>query len=168
MKTILLLDLENTIIWDWNTDTRLMCSRFPILKQWVLSHVGNNTHIGLLSWAVWNKKDLNTFNNNGIREDIEITHKIKFDDSLLFTLEDCIDKARSWFKMPFLDTHDFFDFVKKRQMAEELWLNDFNQPDTKLILFDDTVPDIIMQRSDIENNSLELVNPWTIIKRDFV
>jgi hypothetical protein len=168
MNTILLLDLENTIIWDWETNSRLMCSRFPILKEWVMSQLGNNTRVGLLSWAVWNPKDLKEFNENGIRNDIELTHHFKFDDELIFTLEDCIVMAREWFKMPFLTQSDFFDFVKKRHMAEELWLHKFDEPDTKVILFDDTVPNIVMHRTDVHNNSLELVDPWTIIKRDFI
>ena len=169
MNTILFLDLENTVIWDWTENPTLMCARFPILKEWVVSHLGPNTRVGLLSWAVWHEADLEEFNKDGgIRMDLEITHKFKFDDSLIIKLNDCIDKARNWMKMPKLDQTDFFEFIKKRQMMEEIWLHEFDQPNTNVILFDDTVPNITLRRDDVENNTLQFVDPWTIIKRDFI
>jgi hypothetical protein len=166
MNTILLLDLDNTIIWDWTDNPRLMCSRFPILKEWVISQLGHNTRVGLLSWAVWDSKDLKTFNEDGIRQDIEMTHGFKFDDSLIFPLDDILAMFHKWLKMPFLSRNDLTKFVKKRQMVEEMWLRMWNQPNTKVILFDDTVPNLTLWHNDVENCSLELVDPWTIIKRD--
>lgn len=168
MNTILLLDLENTIIWDWTDNPTLMCSRFPILKEWVCSHLGPDTRVGLLSMAVWDSRDVNVFNNDGIRQDIENTHKFKFDDELIFTRDDLLLKFREWFKMPFLDANDFTSFFKKTEMIMHLWLNEFSKPDTKVILFDDTVPNLVIKHSTMDNCSLELVDPWTIIKQDLI
>jgi len=166
MNTILLLDLENTIIWDWTDDPRLMCARFPVLKEWVCSHLGPETRVGLLSMAVWDERDLDIFNTRGIRHDIEITHKFKFDDELIFIRDELLPKFREWLKMPWLDADDFTAFMKKTEMVMHLWLKELAKPDTKVILFDDTVPDLVITHSTIPNCTLELVDPWTIIKRD--
>lgn len=166
MNTILLLDLENTIIWDWTDDPRLMCARFPVLKEWVCSQLGPQTRVGLLSWAVWDDRDVEIFNTRGIRNDIELTHKFKFDDELILTRDNLLIKFREWLKMPFLDASDFTSFMNKRRIAEEIWLQEFAIPDTKVILFDDTVPNIVITHSTISNCSLELVDPWTIINKD--
>lgn len=169
MNTILLLDLENTIIYDWMEDRRLMCARFPILKQWVMSHLGPNTRVGLFSYAVYDQADLKVFDENGgMRMDIELTHKFKFDEDMLYTVDELLLKARAWFNKPFMDRSNFFDFMTKPVMVQEIWLREFNQPNTKVILFDDTVPNVTLFNDDVENNSLQMVDPWTIITRDYV
>lgn len=168
MKTILLLDLENTIIWDWIENDTLMCARFPILKEWVCSHLGPNTQVGLLSWAIWNQHDLDEFSRRGIRNDIEVTHGFKFNDDLIFTRDNMLNRFKEWKKLPFLDADDFMTFFKKQEISIELWQRLFNQPDTEVIVFDDTLQDMVLTNSNVENNTLRLVNPWTLIKRDFI
>lgn len=165
---IIFFDLEETLIWDWTENRNLTCARFPCLKEWVIEQPPFRA--GLFSWAVWNQKDVDEFNElGGIRQDIEATFKFKFDDDLIITHDDLFEKMKAWLKMPKLrDPSDIFDFFKKRQCIEEVWLREFNQPNTKVILLDDTVEDIVLHRQDVENNTLELVNPWTIIKKDMI
>jgi hypothetical protein len=165
MNTILLLDLEETIIWDWLDKPTLMCAAFPCLKEWVCSQLGPETHVGVLSWAIWNAHDIKEFSRRNIRSDIEITHGFKFDDSLIFPLDDLLENFKVWLKMPFIDRDDLCEFVKKTQMAMEIWQKMFQQPNTQVILFDDTVPDITLISDTIPNNSLKLVNPLTIISK---
>jgi hypothetical protein len=166
MDTIIFFDLENTLIWDWIDNPRLMCSRHPEISDWIKAQ--GTFRAGLFSWAVWNDHDVEVFNRpGGIRDDIEITHKFKFDDNLIITRDLLFDKFRVWLKMPFLRHSDeVFDFFKKRQTIQELWLREFNQPNTRVILLDDTVEPMTMINHRVENNRLELVDPWSFIKEE--
>ena len=163
MNTILLLDLENTIIEDWSEAPNLLGDSYPELKEWVGSHVVQNARVGLLSWAIWNDDDLIKFNKR-FRPVIEDGHGFKFDDSLIFNRDKLLTKFQGWKRMPFLDGDDFMSFFNKRIVCEELWLHEFSEPETKIVFLDDTVPDMVLKHSTIKNNSLELVNPWTIIR----
>jgi hypothetical protein len=169
MDTILLLDLENTIIGDWNSDTQLLCHAFPILKEWVKVNAFK-AKVGIFSWAIWDENDLNIFNKpNGIRQDFETTHRLSIDDELIFTMKQLAQLAREWWKIaPWIIDCDVLDPFQKRHIVEEMWLRLWNKPNTKIILFDDTLPDMTLINNNVENNCLELVNPWTIIKRDCI
>lgn len=162
MNTIILFDLENALIWDWTEDRRLMCSRFPEISEWIRDQ--GDFRAGLFSWAIWNDKDLAEFNERGgVRDDIEITHKFKFEDDLIITRGQLCDRFRVWFKKPWIRDDDFIDFFNKTMAIQALWEREFDQPNTRVILFDDTVKNITMTRTCVENNTLELVNPWLFI-----
>jgi len=151
---IILFDLEETLIEDWNVPT-LLCEQFPKIKEWIAKE--GEFQSGIFSWAIWDQKDLTSFNKE-LRGRIEESHNIHFNDNLIFLRDDILKSFREWFHMPFMDSDDFMAFFKKRQAIEELWLRHFNQPDTELVFLDDTVPNMVCVISDVKNNILRLVN----------
>lgn len=165
MDTFIFLDLENTIIWDWTDDRRLISDIFPQWKDWLIETLaGSHVHVGLFSWAVCDDKDLKEFNRE-LRKPIEDAFHFKFEDQLIFTLDDLHKKVKGWNKMPFLDRQDFLAFFDKRRIIEDIWLKEFSKPNTHVILIDDTVPNLKMINSSHDNCLLELIDPWTIINK---
>lgn len=156
-KTIL-FDLELTLIESWE-DPTLLDEKIPGLMPWIKRQGAFKA--GLLSFAVWDEKDLKKFNKN-LRNPLEEHFGFQFDDSLIFLRDTMLEKTRIWERMPFLSTDDFSDFFKKRKAVEDLWLHEFQFPNTELILLDDTVPNLTVQANDLDHCRLTLVNPWTL------
>lgn len=158
MNTIVLLDLEQTLIEDWSNPV-LQHEANPSLLPWFKSL--GDFQAGLLSFAVWNEEDLKVFNRN-LREPLEQTFGFQFQNDLIFLKDDLLTRFRIWLNMPFLDQSDFSDFFNKRRSMEDLWLHEFQQPHTRLILLDDTVPNITLHSDDVENCQLQLINPLSV------
>lgn len=161
MDKIILFDLENTLIGDWNDDRRLMCARFPCLKEWTENE--KPFVAGLMSFAVWDEKDLNDFNHRlGIRDDIEITHDFKFNDDWIFLRNSLLEPFRKILKMPFLTMEDLFSFFDKGDIVKKLWLDKWIKefPTTEFVFLDDTIEDMVIHKDEAV---LRFVNPWTII-----
>lgn len=177
MKTFLFFDLEQTLIPDWTEDREtLLPLMFPELKEWIFSQFPFTA--GLLSFAVWNDHDLQDFNKN-IRPNIEEHLHFKFDDELILTRDQISTWLNVWNKTPFNTADENMDMHKKHGVMQSIWKNKFTQDDTRVILLDDVVEDMIIHRSSILpmasgqlthskpviNNSLEFVNPWSIIRQ---
>jgi len=161
MDTIIFFDLENTLIWDWTDNRDPMWLKHPEITEWIFAQ--GDFRAGLFSWAIWNPKDIAEFSEEGgVREAIETTHQFQFEDDLIITRGMLGDRFRKWFKtMPWVSDDDWFEFFKKRQTIQELWLHEFNQPNTRVVLLDDTVENVTMINNSVENNRLELIDPWT-------
>lgn len=155
MNTLVLFDLEQTLIDEWSNPV-LWHDHNPSILRW-LRTLGPFTS-GLLSFAVWDDKDKHHFNAN-LRAPIEHAFGFAFSDEWMLTKNQLLDKARVWERKPFLDSSDFDDFFNKRKVVEDLWLNEFQTPNTRVILIDDTVPNFRVQALDVDNCVLELVNP---------
>lgn len=155
MDTIVLFDLEETLIESWE-NPRLLHEENPSIQKW-LSTLGA-FQSGLLSFAVWDEKDLNTFNKT-LREPLEKTFGIEFSDPLMFIKTDLLIKNRVWENKPFLDMNDFDDFFKKDTTMFALWKNEFQRPNTRVILLDDKVLNTSFKALDVENCELQTINP---------
>ena len=104
-KNYVFLDLEETCIDDWGTATPLVQNLqkidwfvngkeiiIPPLKknqEPVVSPAAPmvNLHLGLMSWAVWDRDDKQRFLEK-MREPIEKAIKRQFDESLILSMED--------------------------------------------------------------------------------
>lgn len=173
MNTFLFFDLEQTLIPDWFEDRSLLTQMHPSLKQWILNQAPFTA--GLLSWAVSNK-DLPVFNKD-IRPFIEKDLDFAFDDKWIITTDVINAWMNNWKKTPFNRWHDNQSNYNKFDMMFNIWKHLFTEPDTRVILLDDTVEDMVIHRSSLVNNSmgtltsihpvchnvLEFVNPWTLI-----
>ena len=157
MRTIL-FDLEETLIRDWFEDPSLKHVDNPNLIPWIEQQ--KPFEAGLLSMAVWDERDLAVFNNrSNLRPFIEKTFKFKFKDDLIFLEKDVLDLARKQTCIPFLDRESFGDFFKKKEMMELIWKDRFLSSNSELILLDDTVMDLEIKASKINNCVLRLINP---------
>lgn len=175
MNTILFFDLENTLIPDWNERDILLPLKHPDLRDWIFSQFPFTA--GLLSFAVWNDRDVEIFNNK-IRPMIEEHLHFKFDDNLIVTSKEIKEWLNKWNMTPFNTGDDNADVHKKHGIMQSIWKNKFTDDDTRVILLDDVVEDMVINRTSIlptingnlthtkpvKNNSLEFVNPWTIIR----
>lgn len=161
MNTIILFDLEETLIDDWSLRNLLHEDNIH-LQPWINQQGTFRT--GLLSFAVWDDNDVEVFNKE-LRGCLEHTFNITFDDQLIFTKNILLEHIRVWDKKPFLSACDFDDFFNKRQMIEMVWLHMFQQPNTHLMLLDDTVPDVHMTSLNVPECHLTMVNPKNLDKR---
>lgn len=168
MKTFIFFDLEQTLIPDWFEDrVTLIPNVHPALKEWIFNQMPFTA--GLLSFAVGNN-DMDVFNNE-LRPHIETNLHFKFDDKWILTVEAMNEMMNKWNHTPF--EKDNCSIFKKFGIMHAIWKNLFIEDDTRVILLDDTVEDMIIHRTTImdkhtetvTNNSLEFVNPWTIIRQ---
>lgn len=176
MKKIIFFDLEQTLIPDWFEDRQtLLPLMHPDLKEWIFSQFPFTA--GLLSFAVWNNKDLTTFNQE-LRPLIEEHLFFKFDDDLIFTSHHVREWINEWNKTPWETADDNASTFKKNGIMNIIWKNKFIEDDTHVILLDDTIDDMVVSRTSVlqssngnfthsvpvRNNILEFVNPWSIIR----
>ena len=139
MKTILFLDLENTIIDTW--DNRNICSNWKSIKSWISCINFDEVHV--FSYAIWNQDDIRTFKDS-IAPSIEEVLKIRFNDKVLdVDLMRVICANHLKIRM---NKDDFFTFMKKeisfRIICEE------NFSGCECILLDDMVIDSILSNRD--------------------
>ena len=153
MDTIIFFDLEETLIEEWPI-AHLMTERIPGLRPWIARQ--QPFRAGLLSFAVWDDADVQRFNAS-MRPFLEEQFSFVFEDDLILTKTALLHKTRIWDRMPLLSMDDFDDFFNKRRSMEDLWLHEFQRPDTHVILLDDTIPDLTIT-SHLPNCRLSLVN----------
>lgn len=155
MKTVVLFDLEETLVNNW--DDFLVVNQHSVNN--FLSTLPKNCLYGLFSWAVWNQTDLVRLVNEE-QEYLENNFDFKFDENLLFTTEDHVDMVKE--SDPSLDFtfKDFFNlYNKETAMLALMKLPFFNN--THLYLVDDTVENLEFFSK--ENNcKLSLVKVQTL------
>jgi hypothetical protein len=175
VNKIIFFDLENTLIPDWIEDRHsLIFLQHPILREWIINQMPFRA--GLFSFAVWDDNDVKIFNNT-LRKLIEEKLFLNFEDDLIITKKEVKDWINEWNKTPWNSADDNSSTFKKDGLMQQIWRFKFNQNNTQIVLLDDTVDDMVIQRSTflpngrafasstpIQNNSLELVNPWSIIR----
>jgi hypothetical protein len=96
---------------------------------------------------------------------IETNLHFKFNDEWIITKTQIKDWLNLWNKTPFNTADQNALTFKKEGIMMAIWKHKFKEPNTRVILLDDTVEDMTIIRSNVENNSLIFVNPWTIITR---
>lgn len=161
MNTIIFFDLEQTLIPDWTEDRETLIPLVHVcLRDWIFDQFPFTA--GLLSFAVWNDADVIEFNKE-IRPMIEEHLHFKFSDEWIITRDEVKDWMNLWNHTPFMDADDNASTFKKEGIMTAIWKHKFKEPNTRIILLDDTVEDMVITRTGVENNSLHFVNPWTII-----
>lgn len=116
-KFIVLLDLEETLIKSWN-EPEWVGAGNNVMKflhgEWLPHPIPMNCQLGLMSWAVWDEVDKKTFNED-LRPWLEDRLRFKFDDNLIFSMDD-------WSRLVFEATkckvtrQDLFDICKKEDV----------------------------------------------------
>lgn len=154
-KTICFFDLEETLINEWG--------EFFIVNEKKVSKfiktLPNNTEFGLFSFAVYNQKDLDLFNKEH-KDFIQNVFGFKFDDNLLFTVEDIISNIKKIKKTLKFDFKDFFDFFDKESSFSLMSkLNEFKN--CHLILVDDLVNNIELFNKDL-NVKVTFINVFDL------
>ena len=128
---IVLLDLEETVIDSWEKRNAL-----PENLDKIRRFLKSNDRLGLMSWAVWDTKDKNDFQQN-LQLGIEQALEHSFEKELIFSMHDFSDvilkKKRKW-----VSRDDMFDlFGKEECLLQMLRLEQFN--DWDIYLIDDCV-----------------------------
>lgn len=176
MDKILLFDLEQTLFPDWTEDHEtLLPLLHPELRDWIFDQFPFRA--GVFSWAIHDDRDKAIFNKK-MRPSIEEHLHFKFEDDLIFSVHQIGTMIKVWEKMPFETSSETVQLFKKEGSIRHMWRNFFTEPNTHVILLDDTVDDSVTRRTSIlghanghnttskpiDNSILELVNPWTIIR----
>jgi FMN phosphatase YigB (HAD superfamily) len=176
MNKIIFFDLEGTLIPDWFEDREtLLHIKHPELREWIIDQ--HPFRAGLFSHAILTEKDVKEFNET-LRPRLEETLLFKFEDELFITNKEQKEWINEWMHTPFNTATENTLTFKKDGIMQLIWKFKFTQDDTKIILLDDTVDDVVMHRTtflpsknrhlsvsqSVKNNSLEFVNPWSIIR----
>lgn len=176
MEKILLFDLEQTLFPDWTEDHETLIPLIHSeLRDWIFNQFPFRA--GVFSWAIHDAADLKKFNTK-MRPNIEEHLHFKFEDDLIFTVHQIGSMINEWTRMPFETPSSTCQLFKKEGSIRHMWHHFFTQPNTHVILLDDTVDDSVTKRTSIlgqsngnfthsqpiDNSILELVNPWSIIK----
>lgn len=150
-KNIIFLDLELTVIHSWEDPVLLM---FNFEK--IRGILPENAHVGLMSWAVWDKKDKDKFNQS-LRGEIEDALGIKFSDELLWSMDDwCSELAKNSVKK--LTREDLFDCFTKHEV---LFMMSRCHPafrNSNVQLIDDTVEHMLFWHSTATNCACKTLN----------
>jgi hypothetical protein len=118
---IVLLDLEETVIDSWD-DPVWQFKGQQVKKflhgEWLPHPTPMQCKLGIMSWAIWDHRDIDTFNKHH-REWLEGCLNFKFDDDLIFSMDD-------WARAVFEETRckvsrqDLFDVCKKEDVLFKL------------------------------------------------
>lgn len=146
---LVFLDLEETVIDNWENGW-LLPAKIAIIKE-MLSEV--TPTIGLMSWAVWDDKDKEKFNET-LRPELENALGFKFDDRFLWSMNDWADQLFKFHGKVF-SRQDLFDCFGKHEV---LFMVSRCHPEFKgkrVALFDDTVEHCLNWNS--QNNQCSVV-----------
>lgn len=106
------LDLEETVIRDWNYPELCNLDRIKnYIRRVQKSHAGCT--FGVFSWTILDEDDLETFKSS-IRPNLEKSYNIRFHDNLLTELDTLVDTLKYHFKLTSLHIHDLQEFYDKR------------------------------------------------------
>lgn len=84
---LVFLDLEATVLDDWHSAMLLPHNLSKVSKLLATPY----DKVGLMSWAVWDKKDKHTFNTE-MRERLELGMMHQFDDTFVWDMQDWSDE----------------------------------------------------------------------------
>jgi FMN phosphatase YigB (HAD superfamily) len=174
-EKIIFFDLEGTLIPDWWEDRSLLPERHPELRDWIIDQ--QPFKAGLFSFAILKDKDIQEFNET-IRKPLEDLLFFNFEDDLFITNLEMKEWINEWMNTPYNTPTQNSLIYKKDGIMELIWKFKYNQDNLHIILIDDTVDDLIIHRSTflpvkdrhlsvsqpVQNNTLEFVNPWSIIR----
>lgn len=111
MNTLVLLDLEQTIIPSWE-DMWLDLSATAKIKEFLKNQGVTSISLGLMSWAVWHEEDKVKFRNELLPE-IEKEFDAHFE--LVWSMQDWANEVFMTTKRK-VSIHDLFDMMGKHEV----------------------------------------------------
>lgn len=130
---IVLLDLEQTVIDDWEHMNALPENITKI--RWAIRRT--DCKLGLMSWAVWNEVDKETFKFR-LQGPLEEMLGMKFSEELIFSMHDFSDiilkRKHKW-----VTRDDMFDLYGKEECLLQLLRLEHFGPNARITLIDDVV-----------------------------
>ena len=141
MKTSLWLDLEGTVINNW--DDALFTAYIPKIRRFIKSKP-NDVEINIFSHAIYDDSDVNTFINSGMKDSIESS--LKVDIKCYPSVEQIMNSIYKFDKIKYDSVHEFitlngkfFSFIK--------FCRSLPKPDIKTCyyLIDDCVEDSLLE-----------------------
>lgn len=146
---IIFLDLEQTLIDDWGTKNTMPDNLVKIARFINYVHQTgfvDEINVGIMSWALWSDIDKEEFNKffpllqHAISEhlDSSVRSAVKFDDSLMMTMQDWSHRLLVHCNKN-LSMTDMFDMVGKQETLFMLSRHDPTFSNETIVLIDDTV-----------------------------
>lgn len=146
---IVLLDLEQTVIDDWEQRNALTCNIERIAK-----FLQPDDQLGLMSWAIWDGEDKHKFQTE-LQLSLEEALKKPFTQEFIFSMMDFSDiilkRKHKW-----VSKEDMFDlFGKEECLLQLLRLRHF-APGAEIFLIDDCVSHGLTFR--LDGQRVEFIN----------
>ena len=159
MNKLILLDLENTIIHDWD-DSTFIFATMDHIKEFLDAESPFST-IGVFSFAIWDRNDLDVFNAD-LRHRIEDVFDVQLDDEWIICRDDLLPIFKKILHMPFLTSYDLHSYLSKDMIAHIQWWNKWSKemPDTEIVILDDMFNDMTCTMG---SSVLHTVNPWSLV-----
>ena len=155
---ILFLDLEETLIDSWDNGWLLPANIACIRKKFA----DKAPIVGLMSWAVWNLVDKQTFNKK-MRKELENALGVPFNDNFIWSMSDWADKLLQ-FNGKKISQQDLFDCFSKHEV---LFMLSRTHPEFKrhnVVLIDDAVEHELSWESKINQCRGQCLNIKELIK----
>lgn len=133
IMTTVFLDLEETVIDDWNS-ANILVERCEQIRK-ILDHIQPDK-VGVLSWAIWNDRDKDHFINTCVKSRIEDHIGREIDPELVWTMTDMRAQVLKTTGRSF-SQDDLLDIFGKEECLNVLFRKHFFKTD--VVLIDDTV-----------------------------
>lgn len=106
------LDLEGTLIDDWNTRNFLAYNAEHILQSGIL--LGTDVAVGIMSWALWDTRDAAVFTESMLPE-LQAFLGVQINTSLPLTMDQWADDLLRYRKLR-VSRDDIFDIFQKPEI----------------------------------------------------
>ena len=146
--TIVLLDLEETVIDDIKSST-ILVERCKQIRE-VLETIAPSS-VGVFSWALWSEDEAAAFWESCLRSRIEDHLGIELEQSYVWSMEGVRNTIASITSSKHLLVEDLFDMFGKEECLNLLFRKGYFTEN--VVLIDDTVS----HRLTVEHNGLILV-----------
>lgn len=136
-RVLVLLDLEETVIDDWEQRNLLPGNIAKIngLLRWM--SIDSELTIGLMSWAVWDDKDKNNVLEK-LLPDLNGVLAVPVAPQFVLSMQDWGDLVLGHCKLK-LSRDDMFDMFRKEEVLFSLRTSDFLNQFNAVFLIDDAV-----------------------------
>lgn len=136
-RVLVLLDLEETVIDDWEQRNLLLgnIAKINDLLRWM--SIDSDLTIGLMSWAVWDDKD----KSNVLEKLLPVLNEVlaePMSPKFVLSMQDWGDLVLSHCKLK-LTRDDMFDMFRKEEVLFSLRTSSFLNQFNAVFLIDDAV-----------------------------
>lgn len=132
---IVLADLEETLIQDWSNPV-MVPDRLDIVRQHLMKHP--TAQLGLMSWAVWDDRDMDVFNRK-LRPMLEEALNHVFCSRWTLSMDGWAQEMLHHGRKK-LDRDEMFDLFGKEDVFLTMARRHPEWVDQTVFLFDDAVP----------------------------
>lgn len=154
-KLFIFLDLEQTVIDSWET-MNFLFNRASMIKNAIdlMGELAPDKEIvlGIMSWAVWNHNDLESFNEE-LRKPLEDFFERPI--NITWTMEDWFAASVHSGTRVNSNIADFFDSFTKEDVLFKMRNHDMFK-EQALVLFDDAVEDMFLIKGKFSANTINV------------